>query len=240
MTTQPKIRALLFDVFGTVVDWHGSIVREGALLGARLNITRDWSAFADAWRAGYMPAMDRVRKGNLPWMNIDALHRLILDDLLLKFDLTHLTEPEKDQLNRVWHRLMPWPDSVGGLNLLKASLPIATLSNGNVSLLMNMARNAGLPWDVIFSAELFGQYKPDLEVYQKAAAYLGFANHEVMLVAAHPGDLEAAKKAGLRTAFVSRPMEYGALSKAENADNHHFDFKVASFYELASSLKQLP
>ena len=240
MTAQPKIRALLFDVFGTVVDWHGSIVREGALLGARLNITRDWSAFADAWRAGYMPAMDRVRKGRLPWMNIDALHRLILDDLLFKFDLDHLTEPEKDQLNRVWHRLMPWPDSVGGLNLLKASLPIATLSNGNVSLLMNMARNAGLPWDVIFSAELFGQYKPDLEVYQKAAAYLGFANNEVMLVAAHPGDLEAAKKAGLRTAFVSRPMEYGALSKAENADNHHFDFKVASFYELANSLKQLP
>jgi 2-haloacid dehalogenase len=235
--TQPTVRALLFDVFGTVVDWHGSIVREGALLGARLNATLDWSAFADAWRAGYMPAMDRVRKGNLPWMNIDALHRLILDDLLVKFDLNHLTEFEKDHLNRVWHRLMPWPDSVGGLNLLKANLPIATLSNGNVSLLMNMARNAGLPWDVIFSAELFGQYKPDLEVYQKAAAYLGFPASEVMLVAAHPGDLEAAKRAGLRTAFVSRPMEYGALSKAENADNHQFDFKVSSFYELASKLR---
>jgi 2-haloacid dehalogenase len=235
--TQPTVRALLFDVFGTVVDWHGSIMREGALLGARLNISRDWSAFADAWRAGYMPAMDRVRKGNLPWMNIDALHRLILDDLLLKFDLSHLSEIERDHLNRVWHRLMPWPDSVGGLNLLKASLPIATLSNGNVSLLMNMARNAGLPWDVIFSAELFGQYKPDLEVYQKAAAYLGFPATEVMLVAAHPGDLEAAKRAGLRTAFVSRPMEYGALSKAENADNHQFDFKVSSFYELAAKLR---
>jgi 2-haloacid dehalogenase len=232
-----KIRALLFDVFGTVVDWHGSIVREGALLGAKLNLSRDWSAFADAWRAGYIPAMDRVRKGTLPWMNIDALHRLILNDLLEKFDLTHLSEMEKDHLNRVWHRLTPWSDSVGGLNRLKASFPIATLSNGNVCLLMNMARNAGLPWDVIFSAELFGQYKPDLEVYQKAAAYLGFANEEVMLVAAHPGDLEAAKRAGLRTAFISRPMEYGALAKAEHADKHNFDFKVTSFYELAHAMR---
>jgi 2-haloacid dehalogenase len=237
MTTPAPIRALLFDVFGTVVDWHGSIIREGNLLGARLNINRDWSAFADAWRAGYVPAMDKVRKGTLPWMNIDALHRLILNDLLEKFQLTHLSEDQLDQLNRVWHRLMPWPDAVGGLNQLKTLMPIATLSNGNVSLLVNMARNAGLPWDAIFSAELFGQYKPDLEVYQKAAALLGFSAGEVMLVAAHPSDLEAAKKAGLRTAYVSRPMEYGSLAKAENADKHQFDFKVASFYELASALR---
>jgi 2-haloacid dehalogenase len=123
------IKALVFDVFGTVVDWRGSIIREGYLLGAQLGIERDWPAFADAWRAGYVPAMDKVRKGTLPWMNIDALHRLILNDLLLQFELTHLTELQKDHLNRVWHRLMPWPDSVGGLHRLKATRPIATLSN---------------------------------------------------------------------------------------------------------------
>jgi 2-haloacid dehalogenase len=231
------IKALVFDVFGTVVDWRGSIIREGYLLGAQLGIERDWPAFADAWRAGYVPAMDKVRKGALPWMNIDALHRLILNDLLLQFELTHLTEPQKDHLNRVWHRLMPWPDSVGGLHRLKATRPIATLSNGNVSLLVNMARNAGLPWDTIFSAELFNHYKPDPEVYQGAAALLGFARDEVMLVASHPGDLEAAKRAGLRAAYVSRPLEYGSIEKAERADGHDFDYKVESFYELADLLK---
>jgi 2-haloacid dehalogenase len=230
------IKALVFDVFGTVVDWRGSIIREGYLLGAQLGIERDWPAFADAWRAGYVPAMDKVRKGSLPWMNIDALHRLILNELIVQFELTHLTEPQKDHLNRVWHRLMPWPDSVGGLYRLKATRPIATLSNGNVSLLVNMARNAGLPWDTIFSAELFNHYKPDPEVYQRAADLLGFSRDEVMLVASHPGDLEAAKRAGLRAAYVSRPLEYGSIDKAERADGHDFDFKVESFYELADLL----
>ena len=231
------VKALVFDVFGTVVDWRGSIIREGALLSARLNLNAiDWPRFADAWRAGYAPAMDKVRKGVLPWMNIDSLHRLILNDLLSEFGLTHLSDHEKHALNCVWHRLMPWPDSVGGLNRLKASFPIATLSNGNVALLVNMARNAGLPWDCILSAEIFGQYKPDLAVYQKAAQYLGFASNEVMLVASHPGDLEAAKRAGLRAAYVSRPLEYGSLEKAESANGHDFDFKVNSFLELAESL----
>jgi 2-haloacid dehalogenase len=235
-----SIKALVFDVFGTVVDWRGSIIREGHLLGAKLGISRDWAAFADGWRAGYVPAMDKVRKGTLPWMNIDSLHRLILNDLIKQFELEQLTELERVDLNKVWHRLMPWPDSVGGLNLLKARFPIATLSNGNVSLLVNMAKNAGLPWDCILSAELFGQYKPDLEVYQKAAKYLGYANNEVMLVAAHPGDLEAAKRAGLRTAYVSRPLEYGSVDKAESAQGHDFDFKVNSFYELATAIAISP
>ncbi len=230
------MKALLFDVFGTVVDWRGSIIREGQALGVQLNVQRDWHLFADAWRAGYVPAMDKVRKGALPWMNIDALHRIILNDLLEQFELTHLSESQKDHLNRVWHRLSPWPDSVGGLTRLKALMPIATLSNGNVALLVNMARNAGLPWDTIFSAELFGQYKPDLAVYQKAADLLGFARSEVMLVAAHPSDLEAAKRAGLSTAFVSRPLEYGSVEKAETADGHQFDFKVSDFNELANLL----
>jgi 2-haloacid dehalogenase len=233
------LKALLFDVFGTVVDWRGSIIRECQLLGTQLKLQRDWPAFADAWRAGYVPAMDKVRKGTLPWMNIDALHRLILNDLLEQFELTQLSESQKIHLNCVWHRLSAWPDSVSGLVRLKAKMPIATLSNGNVALLVNMAKHANLPWDAIFSAELFGQYKPDLEVYQKAADLLGFARNEVMLVAAHPSDLEAAKRAGLRTAFVSRPMEYGSIDKAESADSHEFDYKVGDFNELADLLAQL-
>ena len=232
------VKALVFDVFGTVVDWRGSIIREGALLSARLKLpSTDWSRFADAWRAGYAPAMDKVRNGVLPWMNIDSLHRLILNDLLTEFGLSHLPDEEKHKLNCAWHRLMPWPDSVAGLHRLKASYPIATLSNGNVALLMNMARNAGLPWDCILSAEIFGQYKPDLAVYQKAAQYLGFAPHEVMLVASHPSDLEAAKRAGLRSAYVSRPLEYGSLEKAETAQGHDFDCEVESFLELADLLR---
>jgi 2-haloacid dehalogenase len=237
MAMHKQVKALVFDVFGTVVDWRGSIIREGQLLGAKLNLERDWPTFADAWRAGYVPAMDKVRKAVLPWMNLDALHRLILNDLLEQFDLSFLPEIEKDNLNRAWHRLMPWPDSVGGLYRLKATRPIATLSNGNVALLVNMARNAGLPWDTVFSAEIFGHYKPDVQVYQGAAKLLGLAPSEVMLVAAHPDDLEAAKHAGLRTAFVSRPMEYGSLAKAESANAHDFDFKVSSFYELAELLR---
>ncbi len=233
-----KLRALVFDVFGTVVDWRGSIIREGQLLGAQLGINRDWEAFADDWRAGYVPAMQKVRTGTLPWMNIDSLHRLILDDLIKAFDLHLLDETQRDHLNKVWHRLMPWPDSVGGLLQLKQRYPIGTLSNGNVALLSNMARHSGLPWDVIFSAEIFNHYKPDPEVYLGAAKLLGIAPSELMLVAAHPSDLEAAKHCGLQTAFVSRPLEYGSIDKAERATAHSFTFNATSFYDLAEQLRK--
>ncbi len=173
MPTSSQPKALLFDVFGTVVDWRGSIIREGRALAAEKKLDLDCVAFADAWRAGYRPAMDRVRRGDLPWMNIDALHRLILDEILSRFGIHTLEEAEKDQLNRVWHRLKPWPDAVRGLRELKKNRIIATLSNGNVALLTNMAKHAGLPWDCIFSAELFHHYKPDPETYLGAAGLLG-------------------------------------------------------------------
>ncbi|MGB9150252.1 MAG: HAD-IA family hydrolase, partial [Burkholderiales bacterium] len=156
-----NIKALTFDVFGTVVDWRGSIIRETRQLARRKNIRIDAASFADAWRAGYQPAMQRVRSGDLPWMNIDALHRIILNDLLDKFSITGLTEVEKVDLNKVWHRLKPWPDSVRGLKRLKKKFIITTLSNGNISLLTNMAKSAGLPWDCVISAELARHYKPD-------------------------------------------------------------------------------
>lgn len=234
MTRRPGIEALTFDVFGTVVDWRGSLIREGRALGAAKALDLDWAAFADAWRAGYRPAMDRVRVGELPWMSIDALHRLILDDLLKQFRIRGLRESDKDHLNRAWHRLKPWPDAVRGLKALKRDFVIATLSNGNVSLLANMAKHGGLPWDVILSAELFHHYKPDPEAYLGAARLLGLKPAQVMMVAAHKDDLFAARKAGLRTAFIRRPKEYGPDVARDLSDERKFDFNADSFLDLAA------
>jgi 2-haloacid dehalogenase len=233
-----SINALVFDVFGTVVDWRGSITREGELLGKRKGIDVDWVAFADAWRGGYQPAMQRVRSGQIPWVNIDGLHRLILNDLLRQFDIKGLSEEEIDHFNRAWHRLWPWPDSVGGLHRLSSGYIVSTLSNGNVSLLTNMKKYAGLPWDCILSAELFGHYKPDPEVYQGAAKLLGPAPAQVMMAAAHVDDLKAAKKVGLRTALITRPLEFGPKRKADTAQDGAgvADVIATDFMDLAAQL----
>ena len=235
------MKALLFDVFGTVVDWRGSIIAEGTALNQRKGLTIDWSQFADDWRAGYVPHMLKVRRGELPWTNIDGLHRMILESLRSKYDLSSFSEPELEHLNKVWHRLKPWPDTVNGLTRLKSKFLIATLSNGNVSLLANMAKNARLPWDVVLSAELFKTYKPDLTVYQSAAKLLGLTTKEVMMVAAHASDLQAAQEAGLKTAYVHRPFERGPgddgkghRQPAENLKN--FDYIAENFNDLADQL----
>ena len=231
-----RIRALIFDVFGTVVDWRGSILRECRALGRRKKLAVDWAAFADAWRAGYRPAMDEVRSGRLPWTNIDGLHRRILERILNDFGLDMQSEAEMDHLNRVWHRLAPWPDAVRGLKRLKKGYLITTLSNGNVSLLTNMAKHAGLPWDCVLSAELFHHYKPDAEAYQGAAAMLGFEPRQVMMVAAHKDDLRAAQRAGLRAAFVQRPLEFGDPAKKDVKPEKDFDVNAADFLDLAAKL----
>jgi 2-haloacid dehalogenase len=231
-----SVKALTFDVFGTVVDWRSSIIREGQRLGQAKGIEADWARFADAWRGGYGPAMDRVRKGELPWTNIDTLHRMILDRLLGEFRITGLTESEKEEFNRAWHRLTPWPDAVAGLARLKKRFLIATLSNGNVALLANMARHAGLPWDVILSAELARRYKPDPAVYRMAAELLGLRPEQVMMVAAHKGDLRASRAVGFRTAFVTRPQEFGPDRKPDLAPDPAFDVHVPDFLDLAAQL----
>jgi len=233
---RPAVSALVFDVFGTVVDWRGSIIREGRRLGRERDLRVDWAAFADAWRAGYRPAMARVRSGELPWTTIDALHRMILDDLLRQFGIQRLSEADKDHLNRAWHRLRPWPDARRGLTRLKRAFTLATLSNGNVALLVDMARHARLPWDCVLSAELFGHYKPDREAYLGAARLLGLAPPQVMLVAAHKDDLYAAKACGLRTAFVRRPLEYGPKVRADLKPERAFDCNADDFLDLASQL----
>jgi len=235
MTTN-NIDALVFDVFGTVVDWRGSITREGRELGERKNIKFNWARFANAWRGGYAPAMDRVRRGELPWLNIDQLHRLILDELLVKFKIDGLTEADKDHFNRSWHRLKPWPDSVRGLKRLKKKFVISPLSNGNFALLVNMARNAGLPWDCVISAELFNHYKPDPETYEGAAKLLGLPRDRVMLVAAHKDDLRAAQRSGLRAAFITRPKEFPPSKNIDLSPESDFDYNASNLVDLADQL----
>ena len=230
------IRALAFDVFGTVVDWRASIIEEGAAFARTHGIEVDWPRFADAWRAGYAPAMDRVRRGELPWLKIDQLHRRILDDLVRDFRIEGLNEAALDHLNRVWHRLRPWPDSVPGLTRLKRKFVVTTLSNGNLSLLVDMARNAGLPWDCVISAELFRQYKPDPETYRGCAALLDVEPDALLMVASHKSDLRAAQRVGCRAAFVRRPREHGPDVTPDLRAEADFDYNVDSIEELADVL----
>jgi len=232
----PEVKAFTFDIFGTVVDWRGSIIREGRDVWTARGVDVDWEAFADSWRGGYEPAMQRVRTGELPWSNIDALHRLILDGLLEQHQISSLSEGEKDQLNRVWHRLDPWPDVAAGLERIRRDAVVAALSNGNVALLVNMARHGGLCWDCVLSAELARHYKPDPEVYQTAAALLGLEPHQVMMVAAHNGDLKGAQAVGFRTAFVHRPREYGPSQSTDLVPDPSVDVVADGFIELADLL----
>lgn len=230
------LRTLAFDVFGTVVDWRSSVIGELEMFGERLGLAEDWATFADAWRAGYPAAMDRVRTGELPWLNIDELHRLILDGLLDRAGIDTVPDAEVADLNRAWHRLDPWPDAVEGLTLLKRSFTITTLSNGNVSLLTNMAERAGLPWDRVISAELFRHYKPDPEAYLGCAELLDVAPGELALVAAHPSDLRAARDAGLKTAYVPRPLERGPGRPLPRVEDGEFDYTADDFIDLARVL----
>ena len=232
----PEIKALTFDVFGTVVDWRTSIIGEGERLTREKGIDVDWAAFADAWRGGYEPAMDRVRRGQLPWTKIDALHRMILDRLLEEFGIRGLSEEEIDHLNRVWHRLIPWPDAVEGLRRLRSRYVVAALSNGNVALLVNMAKHAGLPWDCVLSAENARHYKPDPEVYETAAELLDLPPPRILMVAAHVHDLEGARAAGYRTAFVPRLLEYGPEGNPDREADRPFDVNAPDFAGLARLL----
>jgi 2-haloacid dehalogenase len=230
-------KALVFDTFGTVVDWRGSIIEEGTALGKSKHFEIDWARFADRWRAGYAPAMEKVRKGELPWTKLDDLHRMILNEMLMEFRMMPpMSEEEKDHLNRVWHRLKPWPDSVPGLTRLKKKFIIAPLSNGNVSLLTDMAKHAGIPWDLILSAELARHYKPDRESYLTAVGLLGLKPEEVMMVAAHVNDLNAAHSFGLQTGFIYRPKEYGPAKEADKASPGQFDVVAKDMLDLASQL----
>ena len=232
----PPVQILVCDTFGTVVDWRSGVIAEGQAVGRAKGVTVDWEAFADAWRGGYEPSMTRVRAGELPWIKLDRLHRMTLDELLVRFKVTGLTEAEKVHFNRAWHRLKPWPDSVAGLTRLKRKFVIAPLSNGNISLLTNMAKQAGLPWDAILSTEVIRRYKPDKETYLMAAELWDVTPGEVMMVAAHDQDLQSAKAAGLKTAYVHRPLEFGPARIPTPPPPGKYDYHASDFLDLAKQL----
>jgi 2-haloacid dehalogenase len=236
MTAKAHVQALLFDVFGTVVDWRTSIIDELTAFGANKGLQADWAAFTDDWRGLYQPAMEEVRSGRRPWTILDVLHRESLEKLIAKYGIEGLSEAEKDHVNRVWHRLRPWPDAVEGLQRLKRRYIVGTLSNGNVGLLTRMAKNAGLPWDVVLGAETARAYKPLPEAYLAAARLLNLEPAQVMLVAAHNGDLGAAAAADLRTAFVARPTEYGPRQKVDFKADRDWDIVADSFIGVADAM----
>jgi 2-haloacid dehalogenase len=231
------VRALIFDVFGTVVDWRTSLIDELTAWSAARGIAADWTALVDAWREAYVPSMNAVRKDpSRGFLKLDILHRRSLDMLIERFRIEGLTEADRDHINRGWHRLNPWPDSVGGLSRLRRKFIISPLSNGNVALLTNMAKAAGLPWDLIMSAELFNHYKPDAETYLGACRLLSLDPGQVMMVAAHNNDLRAARSHGLLTAFVARPMEYGPRQKVDFKAEEDWTIVVDDFGQLADRL----
>jgi 2-haloacid dehalogenase len=233
-----EVVALVHDVFGTVVDWRGGVTQDCEALARRKGIGGiDWAKFADAWRGEYAPSMNRVRTGELPWTDLDALHRMALDRLLDKFGVTGLDEADKAWLNLTWHRLKPWPDSVPGLTRLKKKYIIATLSNGTVRLLTDMAKYCGLPWDTVLGSDLVRHYKPDAEMYRSAIEFLGSGDPgAVMMVAAHNSDLVHAASHGMKTAFVGRAYEHGQKQSRDFKAEHDFTVVADSFVDLADKM----
>ncbi len=237
-----EVGALVFDVFGTVVDWRTSVIAESAAFGARHGIDADWAAFADDWRNnGYSGGMKRVASGELPWVKVDELHRIKLDQMLSDMGVTGVPEDEIHQLSYVWHRLAPWPDTPQGLDRLRTKYTVASLSNGNVSLLADMAKNGGFRWDAVLSAELAHAYKPDPKAYETTADLLSLPTEQVMMVAAHKHDLEAARATGMRTAFIRRPDEYGPDNSPpdltpDSPSGVAYDYVADGFLDLADQM----
>ncbi len=231
-----SIKALTFDVFGTVVDWRTSIARDLQAFGRERGLSVDWTAFAVAWRKLYQPSMQQVRSGQLPWTRLDDLHRMSLQKLLPEFGITGLSETDLDHVNRAWHRLDPWPDAVEGLQRLKRKYLLTTLSNGNIGLLTRMAKRAGLPWDCVLSAEVFRAYKPDPATYLGVARVFDVPPERVMLVAAHHDDLAGARGCGLRTAYVERPHEFGSDQPKDVSPRPDNDLHNRDLLELARRL----
>jgi 2-haloacid dehalogenase len=237
MSDLSAVKALVFDVFGTVVDWRTSLINDFTKWSETRGVTADWTALVDGWRAVYAASMDEVRKHpEAGYVILDVLHRRSLEKLVEQLAIKGLTDADLYHLTTGWHRLYPWPDSVAGLARLKAKYIISPLSNGNVALLTNMAKFAGLPWDLIMSAELFAHYKPDPETYLGAAKLLCLPPEQVMMVAAHNHDLKAAQKLGLKTAFVARPTEYGLLQKYDFEARGDWDIVAKEFGGVAEAM----
>ncbi len=232
------MRAVLFDVFGTVVDWRSGVAAAVRAFAERHGVELDSVAFADSWRAGYQPAMQRVRSGERAFVSLDVLHRENLDDVLreLGFEPGGFDPKELDELSLAWHFLPPWPDSVPGIAAIKRGYIVGPLSNGNTSLLLDMAKAAGLPWDLVLGSDVSRAYKPESEAYLRPIALLGLEPGEVMLAAAHPGDLAAARGAGLATAYIARPQEHGPGVPQTSEASGDWDLAGASITDIAAGL----
>jgi 2-haloacid dehalogenase len=228
--------AIVFDTFGSVVDWRSSLIADLTAYGSSKGVTADWPALVDAWRAAYQPSMNRVRTGQQPWTKLDVLHRASLDHLIAEFGVKGLSEDDLVHINLGWHRLHPWPDSVPGLTRLKSRFIIGPLSNGNVALLLNMAKFSGIPWDMIFGSDLFQHFKPDPETYLGVARMLDLRPDQVIMAAAHNGDLGKARECGLLTAFFPRPAEYGPNQKRDYAAEQDWDIVATDINDLATQL----
>ena len=228
-----KVKALLFDVFGTVVDWRTGIAKEVESIAIKNDILLDPFDFADAWRAEYQPAMEEIRKGRRSFTILDILHMENLKKIASKFNLHNLTNEDFNMLVRAWHRLPGWPDSSDGLNALKKKYILATQSNGNIALIVNMAKFSNLNWDVVLGAEVIGHYKPEPEAYLKACNALDLKTEECLMVAAHNDDLKAASLQGMKTAYVHRPFEYGKDKMFDIAQVN--DYKGDSVWDIVSS-----
>lgn len=231
-----QVRALLFDTFGTVVDWRGGLITRLLEWGTTRGIIADWPGFVDAWRGQYVPSMAQVRSGERGWADLDVLQGESARELAPRFGIAGLDDIALDELTHMWHELPPWPDSAAALQRLRTRYVIAPLSNGHVELLVRLSRAAGITWDTVFGADVFRHYKPDRETYLGAVALLGCEPAEVMMVAAHSTDLDAAARYGLRTCFVSRPFEYGPGLTAEQPPTGRFDLMVADLHELADAM----
>ncbi|MEP3115177.1 haloacid dehalogenase type II [Nisaea sp.] len=230
------VKALFFDVFGTVVDWRNSIAAEIDFFSDEKGLGLDGQAFALSWRRRYVPAMARIRSGERGFIDLDTLHRENLIEVLDEFGVKGLSDSEVEHLNMAWHRLNPWADSVSGLTRLKSKFILATMSNGNVKLMVDMAKHGGLPWDMILGAEIAQSYKPDPETYLAGCRMLRLAPEECMMVAAHNGDLVAARALGLKTAFIARPTEYGPEQTVDFKAEHDFDVIAESMEGVADKL----
>lgn len=228
--------AIVFDTFGTVVDWRSSLTADLTAFGKERGVDADWPGLVDVWRGAYLPSMQRVRTGELPWTRLDDLHRMSLNRLVKEFGITGLSEADLRHINLGWHRLKPWPDAVAGLTRLKRRFIIGPLSNGNVALLTNMAKFAGLPWDMVFGSDLFGHYKPDPETYLGVCRLLDLEPGQVMMAAAHNGDLASARKLGLMTAFFPRPQEYGPHQARDFAADQPWDVVAKDIEDMAAQL----
>jgi 2-haloacid dehalogenase len=231
----PDVKALAFDVFGTVVDWRGSVIRDGEALTKRTGVKVDWGAFADSWRGEYAPSMRPIRDGERPWVNLDVLHWENLITTVERLNV-RLSEPDLRWLNLTWHRLDPWPDAAEGIARLKRKYVVVTLSNGNIALTVDLIRHGKLPFDTVLGAEVARQYKPHPQAYLTTVSLLQLEPSQVMMVAAHNNDLRGATRAGLRSAFVVRPTQYGPGVNKDLSPEDDWDVVANDFVDLAEKL----